>query len=210
MAGVPFRESGLAGILRDADRAVTLAVNDFDSLFTDTVMPWLSNRLVWIPFYLLLLWFIWREVGWKKTAMIIVAAVLSVVAIDQFANLVKFAVHRYRPCWDSYMMENGLKVLEGKGGKFGFFSAHAATTAGIATSVMYFVRRHWGVQGRRYRLLAVLFIIWVTGVSISRVYVGKHFVGDIITGAVVGMVLARAISWLVRWVYTKFFAKFVD
>ena len=204
-AAVPFRDGRLAGILRDADRAVTLAINDFDSMFTDALMPWLSNRLVWIPFYLVLLWFLWRELGLKKTALIVVAVVLSVVAIDQFANLVKYAVHRYRPCWDTFMIDNGLKVLEGKGSKFGFFSAHAATTAGVATSVMYFVRRHWGVKGRRYRLLAALFATWVIAVSISRVYVGKHFVGDIVTGAVVGMVFARFISWLLRKFYDKFF-----
>lgn len=202
-------ESGLVMALRDADRAATLAINDFDSAFTDAVMPWLSNRLVWIPLYLLLFWFIWKRVGAKKAVVILLAVALCMLAIDQFANLVKDSVERYRPCWDDYMLGNGLKVLEKKGGKYGFFSAHAATTAGLAVAVMYFLKEHWG-RGSRYRVLAWCFAFYVVGVSISRVYVGKHFLGDIIVGALAGMIIARAISWLVRWVVTKYFAKFVD
>ena len=202
-------ESGLVMALRDADRAATLAINDFDSAFTDAVMPWLSNRLVWIPLYLLLFWFIWKRVGAKKAVVILLAVALCMLAIDQFANLVKGSVERYRPCWDDYMLGNGLKVLEKKGGKYGFFSAHAATTAGLAVAVMYFLKEHWG-KGARYRALAWCFAFYVVWVSISRVYVGKHFLGDIIVGALAGMIIARAISWLVRWVVTKYFAKFVD
>ena len=202
-------ESGLVMALRDADRAATLAINDFDSAFTDAVMPWLSNRFVWIPLYLLLFWFIWKRVGAKKAVVILLAVALCMLAIDQFANLVKDSVERYRPCWDDYMLGNGLKVLEKKGGKYGFFSAHAATTAGLAVAVMYFLKEHCG-RGSRYRVLAWCFAFYVVGVCISRVYVGKHFLGDIIVGALAGMIIARAISWLVRWVVTKYFAKFVD
>ena len=201
--------SSLYEILRGADRAATLAVNNFDSLFTDAVMPVLSNRYVWIPLYALLIAFLWKRFGLKKTLVIVFAVVLSVVAIDQIANIVKYAVQRYRPCWDPYMTGNGLRILEHKGGKYGFFSAHAATTSGIATAVMYFVKEHWG-KGVRFRILAWCFVFYVVGVSISRVYVGKHFLGDIIVGAAVGVLVARAISWAVRKVVTKYFAKFVD
>ena len=114
--------------LIDADRAATLAVNDFDSAFTDAVMPVLSNRMVWIPLYCILLWYLWRRLGWKKTLVVMIAVALSMLAIDQFANLIKHSVQRLRPCWDAYMTDNGLRILERKGGKYGFFSAHAATT----------------------------------------------------------------------------------
>ena len=201
-------ENVMKVVLRNADRMATLALNDFDSAFTDAVMPVLSNRFVWIPLYILLFWYLWRRLGWRKCMLVLFAAVLCIAAIDQFANLVKYSVARYRPCWDAYMLDNGLKVLERRGGKFGFFSAHAATCAGLATCVVFFLRYRWG-GGVRYRLLQWLFAGWIVCVSISRVYVGKHFVGDIIAGAVVGMILARAISWLVHWAVNKFFPKFV-
>lgn len=194
--------------LINADRTATLALNDFDSAFTDAVMPVLSNRVVMIPLYLALIAYIWYRLGWKKTLVIVLAVAISVGAIDQFANLIKHWAMRFRPCWDEYMIDNGLHILEKKGGKYGFFSAHAATCSGVATAVLYFFRK-WGA-GRRERLLATLLVVWVAGVSISRVYVGKHFVGDILVGAFAGIIVAELLCRLMHWVITKFFAKFVD
>lgn len=38
----------------------------------------------------------------------------------------------------------------------------------------------------RLPLVAMLFI-WALLVSVSRVFLGKHFVGDVLTGALIGM-----------------------
>jgi undecaprenyl-diphosphatase len=192
----------MTGGLEMLDRQITLALNGFGGAFTDAVMPWISNKFVMVPLYILLLWYIWSRLGWKKTLIILLVAVLSVVVTDQTANLVKNSVQRFRPCWDDYMVQNGLKILEKKGGRYGFFSAHAATCAGIATSVLYLFRK-WG-GGRKERLLAALLVVWVAVVSISRVYVGKHFVGDILVGAAAGIIIAEAISRTVRWAINKF------
>ncbi len=200
--------SGIMLLLRDADRAATLAVNGFSGGFTDALMPLLSNRLVWAPLYILMIWYIWKRLGWKRTLAILLAVVICVGAVDQFANLVKHSVQRLRPCWDQYMLDNGLKVLVRKGGKYGFFSAHAATLAAVATSILYFLK-HWDA-GKKHCTLAWVLAFWVAAVSISRVYVGKHFVGDILVGAVAGIVLAFLISWFLRWLYDKFFTKFVN
>lgn len=184
------------------DRDATLAVNGFSGAFTDAVMPVLSNRLAMVPLYLLLIWYIWRRLGWKKTLFVLIAVALAVGATDQFANLVKNAVQRFRPCWDDYMTDNGLQILERRGGRYGFFSAHAATCSAIATSVLWLLRK-WG-GGRRERLLAGLLVFWVAAVSISRIYVGKHFLGDILVGAAAGTIIALALSCIVDWAVNKF------
>ena len=77
-----------------------------------------------------------------------------------------------------------------------------------ATSVLWLLRK-WG-DGRRERLLSGLLVFWVAAVSISRIYVGKHFLGDILVGALAGIIIARIISGIVDWAVNKFFAKFVD
>lgn len=199
---------GLILALRDADRAATLALNGFSGGFTDALMPLLSNRLVWAPLYILMIWYIWKRIGWKRTLALLLAVVVCVGAVDQIANLVKDSVRRLRPCWDQYMLDGGLKVLVRKGGKYGFFSAHAATLSAVATSVLYFLKR-WDA-GNKHRTLAWVLVFWVAAVSVSRVYVGKHFVGDILAGAAAGVVLSFLISWFLRWVYDKFFTKFVN
>lgn len=200
--------SGIILLLRDADRAATLAVNGFSGGFTDALMPLLSNRLVWAPLYALMIWYIWKRIGWKRTLALLLAVVLCVGAVDQVANLVKDSVQRLRPCWDQYMLDSGLKVLVRKGGKYGFFSAHAATLSAVTASVLYFLK-HWDA-GNKHHTLAWVLVFWVVAVSISRVYVGKHFVGDILAGAVAGVVLSLLISWFLRWLYDKFFTKFVN
>ena len=194
--------------LINADRVATLAVNDFAGAFTDAVMPVLSNRTVMLPLYVILFAYIWYRLGWKKALLILLAVVVSVGAIDQFANLIKNWAQRFRPCWDEYMIDNGLHVLEKRGGKYGFFSAHAATCSGVATAVLFFFRK-WG-KGHPERLLATLLVVWVALVSISRVYVGKHFIGDILVGAVAGIIVAELLCRFIHWAITKFFAKFVD
>ncbi len=198
----------MTGWLEMLDRDATLAVNGFSGVFTDAVMPVLSNRTVMIPLYIILIVYLWRRLGWKKTLLILVTVALAVGATDQFANLIKNTVQRFRPCWDDYMTDNGLQILERRGGRYGFFSAHAATCSAIATSVLYLLRK-WG-DGRRERLLAGLLVFWVAAVSISRVYVGKHFLGDILVGALAGIIIARVISGIVDWAVNKFFVKFVD
>ena len=200
--------SAFIDTLINADRVATLAVNDFAGAFTDAVMPVLSNRAVMIPLYVILFAYIWYRLGWKKALVILLAVALSMGAIDQFANLIKHWVQRFRPCWDEYMIDNGLHILERRGGKYGFFSAHAATCSGLAAAVLYFFRK-WGA-GRKERLLATLLVVWVAGVSISRVYVGKHFLGDILVGAVVGIIIAELLCRVVHWAINKFFIKFVD
>lgn len=198
----------MTGWLEMLDRDATLAINGFSGAFTDAVMPVLSNRTVMIPLYIILIVYLWRRLGWKKTLLILATVALAVGATDQIANLVKNAIQRFRPCWDDYMTDNGLQILERRGGRYGFFSAHAATCSAIATSVLYLLRK-WG-DGRRERLLAGLLVFWVAAVSISRVYVGKHFLGDILVGALAGIIIARVISGIVDWAVNKFFVKFVD
>ena len=198
----------MTGWLEMLDRDATLAINGFSGVFSDAVMPVLSNRVVMVPIYLILICYLWRRLGWKKTLLILATVALAVGATDQIANLVKNAFQRFRPCWDDYMTDNGLRILEKRGGRYGFFSAHAATCSAIATSVLYLLRK-WG-EGRKERLLAGLLVFWVAAVSISRVYVGKHFLGDILVGALAGIIIARIISGIVDWAVNKFFVKFVD
>ena len=66
-------------VLEMADKHATLAINNFSCGFTDALMPVLSNRLVWIPAYLLLLWYLWKQLGWKKTLWVLLAAVVAVI-----------------------------------------------------------------------------------------------------------------------------------
>ena len=171
------------------DRALTLSINSLHSPLTDSVWMFFSNREVWIPLYVVVAVMLYVRLGWKKATCALIGLALTIVACDQCANLLKFGVARLRPCHDAWMLERGLRVLEDPGGLYGFFSAHAANAFGFAvcSSVIFNSRstRSSAIYGR-------VISVWALLVSASRIFVGKHFFGDVLVGMAIGI----AFGWL--------------
>lgn len=196
------------------DKEATLAVNNYSNAFTDVVMPFISQVKVWIPLYLIVLGIIIYRMGWKAGLVVILALILNVVFADQLANLFKDGVARLRPCVDPWMKAHGIRVLEGGGG-YGFYSGHAANVFSFAICSMLclsFIRSRKGAMGRESSRNRKIFLgiygsvifLWATAVSISRVYCGKHFLGDITVGAfsglITGSLLALAAIMTVKYI----------
>lgn len=188
--------------LHHADQDLTLALNSLHCQFTDSMWLLFSNRKAWIPLYLALAVLLFYRLGWKKALVVIVSVALTVLASDQFANLVKNYVCRLRPMWDQYMIDGGLRRLEGKSGWYGFFSAHAANSFGVAMCVITGLRG--GDKSRSYNWLAWVLFIWAAMVSLSRVFVGKHFIGDILVGCAVGLLFGWILGRLAGWLTEKY------
>ena len=171
--------------IREIDESVTLAVNGLHTALSDQFWRFMSDKKVWIPFYLILITLLLYRLGWKKTLLAVFCTALTILACDQTAELFKYSVGRLRPCYNLDMVEGGLRILEGRGHLFGFFSAHAADSFGLAACLGGCMLMKAKGKGR-LPLVAMLFI-WALLVSVSRVFLGKHFVGDVLTGAVTGM-----------------------
>ena len=54
------------------------------------------------------------------------------------------------------------------------------------------------VLERRYNWLKAALFIWAAVVSYSRIYLGAHFPGDILAGALLGSLSALVFGWLFR------------
>ena len=175
------------------DQKFTLAVNSFNCPASDWVWQMFSNRTIWFVLYAAVAFFFFRRLGWKKALTYVLACALAILVCDQFANLIKDSVQRLRPCWDLNMVNGGLHILEGKGGKYGFFSANAANAAAFAIVSYKALRNDPSHRYDRYR---VLIYLWAFLVGASRVFVGKHFLGDVLVGFVVGIIFALLISEL--------------
>jgi undecaprenyl-diphosphatase len=146
-------------------------------------MFWASDKLVWIPFYVFLIYILvmhYRKYGWILAAM----AVLLVVISDQTSvQLFKEVVERLRPCHDP-ALEGIIRVPGGRcGGKYSFVSSHATNHFAIALFTGYFLQK-------KVRGFLPAMLLWAAVISYSRVYLGVHYPGDVLAGAAWGSLLA--------------------
>lgn len=81
-----------------------------------------------------------------------------------------------------------------RGGLYGFFSGHAANSFGLAMFFVLLVKHRW---------FSLSVLIWAFLNSIIRTYLGVHFVGDIVVGAVTGMLIGS----ITYWIYSMFARK---
>lgn len=185
--------------LERLDQNLTLTINSWNSPVSDWIWELFSDIPVWIPMYVAIVAFLIARLGWKKGLIVAMAAGLTFAFCDQSSNFIKALTERLRPCNDPYMLENGLHVLE-SGGVYGFFSAHAANAFGLASSTYIGFR----IDKRlKYRGYAAWMFTWATLVGISRIFVGKHFLGDVIVGTAVGLTAGICFGLLARWVINK-------
>lgn len=172
--------------LHQFDQGVSLEINSWDSPVTDAIWQFFSSVPVWIPMYILIAALLIWKLGWKKGLVILAAAGVTFGFCDQFSNIIKDAVERVRPLNDAFMIENGLNILEGGSRSYSFFSAHAANAFGLATCT-YVAFKNLLQPAGWIKIYAAWMFTWAPLVAISRVFVGKHYLGDVLAGAAVGV-----------------------
>lgn len=179
--------------LEQADQQATLFINSLHSPASDAVWQFFSNRTVWIPLYLIVAFFLFQRLGIKKGLLAIFTIALTILAADQFSNLIKDYACRLRPCHNQSMLHSGLWMLEEKGGSYGFFSGHAANAMAFAICSYRCFNWHRHIT---FHVYGIVMGLWAVLVGLSRVFVGKHFLGDVIVGFAAGLVIAMIISGL--------------
>jgi len=176
--------------LTRVDKHWLLWLNGHNSPFFDWLMYAASGRFEWIPLYLIILALIVRRFSWKSV-WIILAAVIMITLSDQIANILKAEVRRPRPCKDPEIGYLVHLVNQYCSGAYGFVSGHATNSWAFATLISLIFRNKWLTAGM---------ICWATLVSYSRIYLGAHYPGDVMSGAMIGIMLA----WIVYAVLNHF------
>lgn len=192
--------------IHKADQLLTLEINSWDSFITDPVWQFFSDKLVWVPMYAAIIALLIWKLGWKRGLIVLAGALLTFGFCDQVSNIVKHAVGRIRPLHDEFMLANGLNVLE-NGGGYSFFSAHAANSFGLALSTFVGMKRCLSNSGsmmpKWLKAYGTWMFFWATMVAVSRIFVGKHYLGDVIVGIIIGSLAGYAFARLSAYIAGK-------
>jgi membrane-associated phospholipid phosphatase len=106
--------------------------------------------------------------------------------------LLKHNIERLRPCNDPDMLMQVRLLLKKCAGGYSFISNHAANHFGMATFFFLTFRK---IIPR----FAWIGFAWAALVAYSQVYVGVHYPLDVISGALLGLVIGN----LTAHVYNK-------
>lgn len=182
--------------LEQLDKDVFVYLNNMHSPFWDAVMVFVSEKLVWIPFYVGLIgYLIWR---YRRQSIPMLLLVVIAIGLADFiaSGLMKPYFMRLRPCHDPTLSEL-INIVEGCGGKYGFISSHAANT--FALAVFFNL-----ILSDRYLIFKVVLVAWAVVVTYSRIYLGVHFPADVMLGALLGAVLAFIASLVYRYLIKRY------
>jgi len=169
------------------DRQLFFFLNGMHNPFFDTVMYQVTGSLLWLPLYLFFLYLVIREFKWQTLIVIAFAAGLILVS-DQLCNVVKETVHRFRPSNDPELM--AVHIVNGyRGGAYGFYSAHASNTFAIAIFLIVLI-------GKRFRYMIIPLLVWACIMSYTRIYLGVHYPGDTLCGAIAGGIIGFGLGKL--------------
>lgn len=183
-------------LFKNIDRQLILKINGWHSPLADDFFWLVSEGWIFLPLWIFIAAYIYKLKQLKFLLKAVLCIVLVVVFTDQSSNQVKKAVQRYRPTHNIEIGEQVHVVNDYKGGKFGFFSSHAANTFGVATFMVLMLA--WVRPRYRY-----LIYIWPVLVGYSRIYLGVHYPSDIFFGFLDGLLWGYLGYQLFRYLYKR-------
>jgi undecaprenyl-diphosphatase len=182
--------------LNSLDTQLFLYLNNKHCTFLDVIMYWMSDKVFWIPFYVIMLLLITWYLKKKSIPILVCIAVLITLSDQISANFIKDLVKRPRP--SHALALQGLVHLSkaGPGGQYGFVSSHASNCFALFCFLSL-------VLPKSFRNLKYILCFWAIIISYSRIYNGVHYPGDVMGGALLGALLA----WLISLVYFWFISR---
>ena len=181
--------------LNNLDIKASIAINSFNSPFFDSVMVAISEPIYGLPLCALVAFLLIKH--YKKNTIVVLAALFVVVSLcDSITFLIfKPLFGVLRPCHNPEVSSLLHLLPDICGGRYGFASSHAANITGVATFLYLLL-------GHKYKAMKLAFVVAFL-VCYSRVYLGVHYVSDVVVGALLGAVIANLIFMFLKHLYAN-------
>lgn len=170
------------------ERNLFLWLNDQHTSYWDVFMWIYSGKLVWLPLAIVAIGVFVYKIKWKEALLLLLCAVLVGVLCDYVSSsLIKPFFERLRPTHHPDFQNYVDTVRNYRGGKYGFISNHAANGFGIVafTSLLF-----------RYKYYTITVLLWACITGYSRIYLGVHFVSDVVGGAIWGALVGISMYYV--------------
>ncbi len=180
--------------LIEKDQELLLFLNRLGDSAFDPFWLLMTSKWFWIPFYVILLYLLYKSFPLKKLIFVIILIAIGITISDQLAGIFKYGVGRLRPCHNDLLMAKMRLVT--CGGQFGFYSSHSSNSFFLVSFLSILI-------GEKYRILPYILLFWALLVSYSRIYLGVHFPLDVVYGAAVGFFLGSVFANLAKKIIAK-------
>ena len=176
--------------LESVDHSLIQTINGCNSEWMDQFMWFVSGPFIVIPIVLLISWTMYKSYSLKESGWILFGIIITIALADlSSVYLFKEVFMRYRPSHHIelsqqlhfYQFDNGDLY---KGGKYGFVSSHAANYFALLVLVYGLIQKYW---------MKILLVLIILIILYSRVYLGVHYVSDVICGAILGYLIAKLV-----------------
>lgn len=182
--------------IKAIDESLFLFLNAQHNSFFDPLMWIFSEKFYWAPLYAWFLWLLYKRYP-KQYWTVIVTIVLMIVVSDQLSNLAKNNVMRLRPSQEPHLYSLVHVLNNYRGGMYGFYSGHASNAFAVALFMITIV-----AKDKKYIIAVSLTYAILT--AYSRIYLGVHYPGDVLTGAIMGMLVGTGFAFAHKRLRDKF------
>lgn len=186
--------------LLDLDTELFVYLNGLGSPTWDGMWLAITHEFTFAPLYSVLLFLIYRKLGWKALLFIIVTIALMILFTDQTTNIVKRTVLRYRPCACDEIKDSIRFIAERCSSNRSFFSGHASNSMAAAVFGGLVLRPY-------FKNLIFILLFWAFLVAYSRIYVGVHFPIDILCGMAFGALAGFGFFKLNQYIQKRFISE---
>ena len=182
---------------------------DMTTSVFDILMPFISNNVLLLFLPVIIFIILLKIIRLKNKQQLFltllrmfILLLFTIVISDSITNLLKQLFARLRPP----LVLGDVRLLVGIGSSYSMPSGHAANTTALSTILIIYIISEFKNSLINYFVIIYLVIVSIS-VAFSRVYIGVHWVSDVLVGLSIGMLSAFTVFYTEKLLKKLFIKK---